>query len=55
MADRSWTSDLSELDTLLVSGGPGAYATSKNGTLQRVLREQNSQVRRSNTELTESR
>jgi transcriptional regulator GlxA family with amidase domain len=46
LADRSWKSDLSELDTLLVSGGPGAYANSKNRSLQRVLREQNSQVRR---------
>jgi transcriptional regulator GlxA family with amidase domain len=46
VADRSWASGLTGVDTLLVSGGIGAYAASRNRALQRVLREQNTLARR---------
>jgi len=46
VADRAWASGLTGIDTLLVSGGIGAYAASRNAALQRVLREQNTLARR---------
>lgn len=46
VADRSWASGLTGVDTLLVSGGIGAYVASRNEGLQRILREQNALARR---------
>ncbi len=46
VADRSWASELTDVDTLLVSGGVGAYEASRNKALQKVLREQETSARR---------
>ncbi len=46
VADRSWASGLTGTDTLLVSGGTGAYAASRNKALLQVLRKQGTLARR---------